>query len=198
MGLFSGAFVVLIIAVILSAIFASSNGINVNNNANDNDPPNDWTIVVRLYRPTLYIVIFVFLMGVNVYGWRSSGVNHVLIFQLDPRNHLNEQHLMELAALLGVVWTLSVLTFLFSDYLPIPAFVNPLALACVMILFLLNPTKTFRHEARFWTLRVLGRILCAPFFYVEFADFWVADQLNSLAILFTDLQVHPQYSGPLN
>jgi len=24
-------------------------------------------------------------MGINVYGWRSSGVNHVLIFELDPR-----------------------------------------------------------------------------------------------------------------
>lgn len=28
----------------------------------------------------------------------------------------------------------------------------------------------------------------APFFYVTFADFWVADQLNSLVTLFTDLQ----------
>jgi hypothetical protein len=47
-------------------------------------------------------------------------VNHVLIFELDPRNHLSEQHLMELAAIFGVVWTLSVLTFLFSEHLSIP------------------------------------------------------------------------------
>lgn len=37
------------------------------------------------------MVQFFFLMGINVYGWRSSGVNHVLIFELDPRNHLSEQ-----------------------------------------------------------------------------------------------------------
>ncbi len=51
---------------------------------------------------------------------------------------------------------------------------------------MLNPTRTFRHEARFWMLRVVARILCAPFFYVNFADFWVADQLNSLAVAFAD------------
>ena len=118
---------------------------------------------------------------------RTSGVTHVLIFELDPRNHLSEQHLMELAAILGVIWTLSVLTFLYSDHLSIPAYANPLALVVIMVVFMFNPTKTFRHEARFWMLRVLGRIICAPFFYVGFADFWVADQLNSLAPALSDL-----------
>lgn len=33
-----------------------------------------------------------------------------------------------------------------------------------------------------------GRVMLAPFFYVTFADFWVADQLNSLVTLFTDIQ----------
>lgn len=59
----------------------------------------DWRIVFRLYRGTLLIILFMFLIGVNVYGWRTSGVNHVLIFELDPRNHLSEQHLMEASAI---------------------------------------------------------------------------------------------------
>lgn len=57
-----------------------------------------------------------------------------------------------------------------------------------MAAFLFNPTKTFRHEARFWTIKILGRILCAPFCYVNFADFWLADQLNSIVPAFLDLQ----------
>lgn len=93
-------------------------------------------------------------MGVNVYGWRSSGVNHVLIFELDPRNHLSEQHLMELAAIFGVVWTLSILSFLYSASLSIPPFINPLALAIIMFFFLINPLKVLRHDARFWMLRI--------------------------------------------
>lgn len=51
----------------------------------------DWPLVFRLYRGPFLAIGFLFLMGVNVYGWRSSGVNHVLIFELDPRNHLSEQ-----------------------------------------------------------------------------------------------------------
>lgn len=51
----------------------------------------NWTVLCRIYRGPLLMIQFLFLMGVNVYGWRSSGVNHVLIFELDPRNHLSEQ-----------------------------------------------------------------------------------------------------------
>jgi hypothetical protein len=178
-GLFTGAFLVLVIAMILSASFFHS------------DSPgqrNDWRVVVRLYRGPLLTIFFLSLMGINVYGWRSSGVNHVLIFELDPRSHLSEQHLMELAAVFGVVWTSSVLTFLYSSQLNIPAYINPLSLAGLMAIFMLNPTRTFKHEARFWFLRVAARILLAPFCYVGFADFWMADQLNSLSQALKDYQ----------
>jgi xenotropic and polytropic retrovirus receptor 1 len=139
-GLFSGSFVVLLITVVLSAIFHDSSGENLK-------------IAFMLYRGPLLLIEFIFLIGVNIYGWRSSGVNHVLIFELDPRNHLSEQHLMELAAIFGVVWTLSLLSFLYSASLSIPPYINPLALMCVMIVFLVNPIKVFRYEARFWLLR---------------------------------------------
>ncbi|KAK0181164.1 hypothetical protein PV327_003470 [Microctonus hyperodae] len=165
-GLFSGSFIILFVTVVISAIF--------------HDGGENLKIAFRLYRGPLLIVQFLFLMGVNVYGWRSSGVNHVLIFELDPRNHLSEQHLMELAAVLGVVWTLSLLSFLYSASLSIPPYVNPLVLVCIMLIFLLNPFRIFRYEARFWLLRISFRMIIAPFAFVNFADFWLADQLNSL------------------
>ncbi|XP_969695.2 solute carrier family 53 member 1 [Tribolium castaneum] len=172
-GLFSGSFVVLMIAVIISAIFHKR--------------PDDWRIVCRLYRGPFLIIEFLFLWGINIYGWRSSGVNHVLIFEMDPRNHLSEQHIIEMAAIFGVIWCVSALSFLYSTELSIPAYINPFVLVLLMSAFLFNPTKTLRHEARFWALRVLGKVLTAPFFYVTFADFWIADQLNSIVNLFTDI-----------
>lgn len=172
-GLFSGAFFILLAAVVLCAIFHA--------------PMDDWRIAFRLYRGPLLIIEFLFLWGINVYGWRSSGVNHVLIFELDPRNHLSEQHIMELAAIFGVIWALSVLCFLFSDALSLPPYANPLMMYTLMAAFLFNPTKTFRHEARFWTIRVIGRVVIAPFCYVTFADFWIADQLNSMVPVFLDI-----------
>ncbi|KAL1482065.1 hypothetical protein MTO96_015099 [Rhipicephalus appendiculatus] len=145
-GLFSGAYIVLIIAVILSGVFSQTR--------------DDWRIVFRLYRGTLLIILFMFLIG----------------------------HLMEMAAIFGVLWALSVLAFLYSGPLAIPTYANPLALLLLMLVFLVNPLHTMRHQARFWLLRVLGRIFAAPFFYVGFADFWLADQLNSLVPVFIDAQ----------
>nr|CAH7765826.1 unnamed protein product [Callosobruchus chinensis] len=174
-GLFSGSFIVLLIAVVLSAIFHEGSTENLK-------------VAFRLYRGPLLFIEFLFLIGVNVYGWRSSGVNHVLIFELDPRNHLSEQHLMELAAIFGVVWTLSILNFLYSASLSIPPYVSPLALVIVMLAFLFNPLKVFRHDARFWFLRICGRMFGAPFFHVGFADFWLADQLNSFVTALLDFQ----------
>lgn len=64
---------------------------------------------------------------------------------------------MELAAVFGVIWALSLLSFIYSASLSIPPFVNPLALVGIIIAFLLNPFKMFRHEARFWLLRITVR-----------------------------------------
>ena len=48
-------------------------------------------------------------MGLNVYGWQGNGVNHVLIFEIDPRNHLTYQSLMEVASFFCALWALCAL-----------------------------------------------------------------------------------------
>lgn len=167
-GLFSGSFIVLFISVVLSGESIASSVspllrfidldfilIFLKFTATFNDVSSEnLKIAFRLYRGPLLIIEFIFLIGINIYGWRSSGVNHVLIFELDPRNHLSEQHLMELAGIFGVIWTLSILSFLYSSSLSIPPFINPLALALIMLIFLMNPLKIMRHDARFWLLRI--------------------------------------------
>uniref|UniRef100_A0A8D8XEH9 Xenotropic and polytropic retrovirus receptor 1 n=1 Tax=Cacopsylla melanoneura TaxID=428564 RepID=A0A8D8XEH9_9HEMI len=171
-GLFLGCFAILFAIILLKVFFDASQ--------------TDFKMALRLYRGPLLIIQFIFLMGVNVYGWRSSGVNHVLIFELDPRNHLSEQHLMEISLIMGNVWALSLLCFLFSNVFSIPPYSQPAALLLIMFAFLLNPSRTLKYDARFWLLRVTGRMVAAPFFHVGFADFWLADQLNSLTVALLD------------
>jgi hypothetical protein len=54
------------------------------------------------------------------------------------------------------------------------------------------PMATRQHvmqrNARYWLLRVLGRVLVAPFAAVNFADFWLADQFCSLTEIFLDVE----------
>lgn len=55
----------------------------------------NWDTAVQMYRGLFLVILMIFLLGINTYGWRSSGVNHVLIFEIDPRHHLSHQQLLE-------------------------------------------------------------------------------------------------------
>uniref|UniRef100_A0A674MA15 Xenotropic and polytropic retrovirus receptor 1b n=1 Tax=Takifugu rubripes TaxID=31033 RepID=A0A674MA15_TAKRU len=136
----------------------------------------------------LVLLVTVVITGINTYGWRQAGVNHVLIFELNPRNNLSHQHLFEIAGLLGVLWCVSLLSCLFSDSILVPMQANPLALYGLFLLFLINPFKTCYYKSRFWLLKLLFRVVTAPFHRVGFADFWLADQLNSLGVVLMDLE----------
>uniref|UniRef100_A0A3Q0QY03 Xenotropic and polytropic retrovirus receptor 1b n=1 Tax=Amphilophus citrinellus TaxID=61819 RepID=A0A3Q0QY03_AMPCI len=160
---------------------------NINSASEFNLVSDVWPMV-RIYRGGFLLIEFLFLLGINTYGWRQAGVNHVLIFELNPRNNLSHQHLFEIAGLLGVLWCVSLLSCLFSDKILVPMQANPLALYGVFFLFLINPFKTCYYKSRFWLLKLLFRVVTAPFHRVGFADFWLADQLNSLGVVLMDLE----------
>lgn len=58
----------------------------------------EFQIAIRIYRGVFLFVLVTFLLAVNTWGWRKAGVNHVLIFELDPRDHLSYQQLLEVMA----------------------------------------------------------------------------------------------------
>lgn len=150
--------------------------------------PLAWRQALFLYRSTFLGVLHIVLLGINVYGWSSSGVNHVLIFEIDPRNHLTYQQFLEIGTFLFVLWFLSFTGFIISSYYDFYPFVHPLSFVTLIVLFLFNPTPTLYHRARFWLLRTIYRVICAPFYRVGFADFWLADQLTSLELIFFDIE----------
>ncbi|XP_067635196.1 solute carrier family 53 member 1-like [Eurosta solidaginis] len=146
----------------------------------------DVTTCVLLFRGPFTMILFLGLLSLNVYVWRFVGVNHVLIFELNPRNYLAAVQILELSVVFGCILSLLTLAFLHSQYLNTPPYVFSLAMPLIMITFLINPLRIFHYQSRMWLLRHLGRIACAPFFTVVFADFWLADQFNSLMALFVD------------
>ncbi|WAR30962.1 XPR1-like protein, partial [Mya arenaria] len=133
------------------------------------DKPGPWEPALRMYRGMFIVILDIFLLGINTYGWRSSGVNH-------------------LSTGLAVVWCVSTLGYLYSDLLGVSGYIFPLAMAGFMLLFLINPLKILHHSSRMWLLRILFRIFTSPFHHVGFADFWLADQLNSLVTVLLDFE----------
>ncbi|KAL3068428.1 hypothetical protein niasHT_030719 [Heterodera trifolii] len=181
LGMFMGIFIVLAIAIVLSLIGLQPK---------DNNQPK-W-VAVRLFRGFFLFFLSIFLCGLNMYGWAAAGVNHVLIFEVDPRNHLTYQTIMQISSFLMMLWALAVLGFLYAHWLLLPPFLFPLLLMFVCVLFLLapfsRPTQLFHRNSRFWFLKHCFNCFTAPFHFVTFSDFWLGDQMNSLTTCFLDLQ----------
>ncbi|XP_017086397.1 xenotropic and polytropic retrovirus receptor 1 homolog [Drosophila eugracilis] len=143
--------------------------------------------LMPMFRGPFTWVIFNFYMAANVAGWQQAGVNHVLIFEIDPRSHLQPATFLEIACTFGILWSLSMLGFLHHDSMGISdPFVFPLALILIMVGLLVLPLPIMNWPARWWTIKLLGRVITAPLHYVGFADFWMGDQLNSLVTCIVD------------
>lgn len=147
-----------------------------------------WRPALHLYRSSFLVILHLIVVGINIYGWSRSGVNHVLIFEIEPRNHLTYQRLLEIGTFLMVLWFLSFIAFIVSSYYDAQPFAQPLAFVLFLIILLINPIRIFYYQSRFWLLRNLGRVFFSPYFHVDFTGFWLGDQLISLELVFFDLQ----------
>ncbi|UJR20091.1 hypothetical protein I4U23_023223 [Adineta vaga] len=147
-----------------------------------------WRDALHLYRSPLLIIFQIILAGINIYGWSSSGVNHILIFEIDPRNHLTYQQLLEIGTCLCVFWCISCIAFILTSYLDFYPFLQPLIFVILMIFFIINPAPIFYRPARYWLLRTLGLVFSAAFHRIHFADNWFCNQLTSIELAFFDLE----------
>ena len=164
----------------------------------------DWRTALHLYRGSFFIIIYLILFGLNVYGWSKYGVNHVLIFEMNPRKHLTYQKCLEIGTFLLVMWIISVLLFLISFNNDKDPFIHPIGFLIFLILFLINPIRIFYRQSRYWLIKKLARVITSPsscyiggcseraphesFHRVTFSDFWIGDQLCSMELLFFDIE----------
>ncbi|XP_032595537.1 xenotropic and polytropic retrovirus receptor 1 homolog isoform X2 [Drosophila grimshawi] len=141
----------------------------------------------RLYRGLFCWVLCCFYLAINVYVWQNVGINHVLIFNVDLRRHMPATSFLEVAGGMGYLCALTMLLFLHHNEFGVDD-PYPFPLVCLLLplAILINPVRIMNYSARVWMLRCLGRVLTAPFFHVRFADFWLADQMNSLSLCLVD------------
>ena len=150
----------------------------------------NWRAGLHLYRSSFLILIYFLFFGLNVYGWSKSGVNHVLIFEMDPRKHLTYQNILEIGTFLMVIWCLSFNLFLITFYYDKYPFIQPLILLFFLIVFLINPFRVYYRQSRYWFMKKLFRVFSSPFHRVEFCDFWIGDQFCSLELVFFDIEYY--------
>lgn len=154
--------------------------------------PDESTIL--LFRPSCFLWIFVLLFSLNMYGWDAAGVNSVLIFELNPRDRLNFWHMLSIASVLCLMWSICLLGYVLLGVTelityPMPIYIFPLALNLLVftIFIVRNPFGSF-NSTRVWLQQVFLREIMAGFVPVTFVDFWLADQFNSLVAVFLDVE----------
>ncbi|XP_001356122.3 xenotropic and polytropic retrovirus receptor 1 homolog [Drosophila pseudoobscura] len=142
---------------------------------------------VSLLRGPIMLVVYGIYLALNVGIWQKVGINHVLIFEVEPRNHVGFLDVLEIVCFFGYLCTIVILGYLYSDEFGIEEYyILPLIYMALMAVMFLNPIRIMNFPLRLWLLKLFGRVLAAPFFYVGFGDFWVGDQLTSMVLCLVD------------
>lgn len=183
LGLLNGIFIVLLINLFVIYMLTRYSNEKIKHRKSI-----DWQISIILYRSSLVFIIHLILIGINIIGWSSYGINHVLIFELDPRSHITHEEILEGASLLSFIWIVSFITFILCEYHRVESHWQPIIFIFAIIFLLINPLHIMHRSARYWFCKELFRIFSAPFHTVTFADFWIADQLTSLDLIFYDFE----------
>lgn len=135
--------------------------------------PLNVSLLTLLFLPFLAIGLF----SLNTYVFNSSYVNYRFVFQFDKRSALHECQYFSLTGLLAFTFIFTTICVRSSKTLLV------LPLIATIIVFL-NPISWLWPHSRLWMLKILFRIISAPFFAVEFKDFFINDHLISLGPFF--------------
>lgn len=163
-------------------------------------PNSRWTILLRLLRSPMMVVGYIYLLGFNMMIWARSGINYISIFDFPRRSIPIPSYMFTVGNVFSGLFALMIAVCLSvgTDGLFISDKVTSFLMWMTILIFWINPFNILNRLGRFSFLLVFVRVLIAPFPIVLFADFWFADQLNSLLALLLDIQYLFCYSLSLD
>ncbi|KAK4047730.1 Xenotropic and polytropic retrovirus receptor 1 [Microbotryomycetes sp. JL201] len=140
-----------------------------------------WQPLLQLWGSFFLPILFSLFFYVNILSWRRARINYVLIFELDVRNRIDSQQYLEIPALIFFVASL-LFWACWSNFWPesISPSSYPLAFFVVAMILLLAPLPLLYPSARWWMFRTFSRLATGGLVRVEFRDFFLGDELNSL------------------
>ncbi|KAG1051526.1 hypothetical protein G6F43_006264 [Rhizopus delemar] len=139
-------------------------------------------INTQIYASFLLPILFCLGFSINLIVWHRFRINYKLIFELNSRDNLDYHQFAELPSILLLI-SCCIMYIDFSQLTApaIPSELYPLILFIILAAIMLCPFNIFHLSARRWLGITLGRIILSYCFPVEFRDFFVADELNSLS-----------------
>ncbi|KAG9069414.1 hypothetical protein KI688_010316 [Linnemannia hyalina] len=141
-----------------------------------------WDGLLLVYGGLFLTFLFACLFGINMYVWAKARINYKFIFEFDPRDNLDYHEYFELPILLILLLTLAVyLDFESKLTQHVATAYWPLILMSITTAIIFCPLPIAHFTARRWFISSIGRILASGYYRVEFRDFFLADEMNSLS-----------------
>ncbi|KAG0073947.1 hypothetical protein BGZ90_011150 [Linnemannia elongata] len=141
-----------------------------------------WDGLLLVYAGLFLTFLFACLFGINMYVWAKARINYKFIFEFDPRDNLDYHEYFELPILLILLLTLAVyLDFGSKLTQHVATAYWPLILMSITAAIIFCPLPIAHFTARRWFISSIGRILASGYYRVEFRDFFLADEMNSLS-----------------
>ncbi|KAF9582759.1 hypothetical protein BGW38_010800 [Lunasporangiospora selenospora] len=141
-----------------------------------------WNSLLLVYGGLFITTLFACLFGINMYVWAKSRINYKFIFEFDPRDNMDYHEFFELPVFFMLVLCLAVyLDFASSWTNGVLTAYWPLVFMLLVLLIIFLPLPTLGWKSRKWFIESFSRLLISGFYRVEFRDFFLADELNSLS-----------------
>ncbi|KAJ0263300.1 Phosphate transporter PHO1 4 [Hirschfeldia incana] len=154
-----------------------------------------------LYRFFGFVVLHVIMYAANIYFWKIYRVNYSFIFGFKQGTELGYRHVLLLSFGLGTLSLCAVLLNLdmemdsqTKDYKTFTKLI-PLFLLALVIAITICPFNILYRPSRFFFLMALFHCIAAPFYTVNFPDFFLADQLTSQVQALRSLEFYICYYG---
>ncbi|KAI3625780.1 hypothetical protein CBS9595_001141 [Malassezia furfur] len=149
----------------------------------------NWAAVMQLYGAEFIPTMFALLFGLNLVGWQAVRINTVFIFEWDARHALEPAQYFEMPALLLLLLSIFFwVSFAQPMATSIAPSTWPLVWLVIVVLLLLNPLPVLHPSSRRWFVVSLSRVFTGGVLYsVEFRDFFLGDELNSVMYSFGNL-----------
>ena len=145
-----------------------------------------------LYRGPMFISLYFYFYSFNLVGWATANIRYIDIFGFSSAQETPTPYVIfNIAGILSLTFTVFVSALIFTVQLEnseIPERILPIILWMITAIVLINPLKWLLRKGRWGIFKITFRILLAPFYPVTFGDFWFADQLNSIIIIFLDFE----------
>ncbi|WFD29677.1 Xenotropic and polytropic retrovirus receptor 1 [Malassezia sp. CBS 17886] len=145
-----------------------------------------WRQLLQLYGAAFIPVLFALIFGLNLVGWQAVRINTVFIFEWNASNALEPSQYFELPALFLLMLAICFwISFAAPAATAIAPTTWPLVWLVVVLVLLLNPFPVLYRSSRGWLIMSLLRVMTGGvLFSVEFRDFFLGDELNSLMYTF--------------